>query len=182
MTNNIYVAQVEPRGEDRFIKSVKSQPEFKTLTPDADGFFYWPRRELLIRKQGRRTVKFQPLFAGYVFLVSETIDKPLQFFLRRQAGFVRFLRDNRNIEPLPGEERRWIKRLVSLGENIGRSEVYFMPDQKIRVLSGPLMGMEGSIVKVDRRKKRAKVKLSLYENSFLIDFGLEILTRTESEK
>jgi transcriptional antiterminator NusG len=35
--------------------------------------------------------------------------------------------------------------------------------------------MEGLIVKVDRRKGRARVRLELYENSFLIDFGFDAL-------
>jgi len=33
-------------------------------------------------------------------------------------------------------------------------------------------------VRVDRRKRRARVRLELYENSFLIDFGFEDITPT----
>jgi transcriptional antiterminator NusG len=39
------------------------------------------------------------------------------------------------------------------------------------------MGLEGYIVKVDRRKKRARVKLSLYQNSFAIDFAFEEISK-----
>ena len=42
-----------------------------------------------------------------------------------------------------------------------------------------MKGLEGRIIKVDRRKKRAKIKLSLYEESFRVDFGFEILEKVE---
>ncbi len=42
-------------------------------------------------------------------------------------------------------------------------------------MSGPLKELEGKIVKVDRRKGRAKVKLDMFEHAFLIDFGFEAL-------
>ncbi|MFW5689149.1 MAG: KOW motif-containing protein, partial [Spirochaetota bacterium] len=45
----------------------------------------------------------------------------------------------------------------------------------IEVKEGPLAGLEGRIVKVDRRKQRAKVRLDLYQESFLVDFGFELL-------
>ena len=37
------------------------------------------------------------------------------------------------------------------------------------------MCIRDSIVRVDRRKGRARVRLELYENSFLIDFGFEAI-------
>jgi transcription termination/antitermination protein NusG len=43
------------------------------------------------------------------------------------------------------------------------------------VINGPLKGLEGKIVKVDKRKGRAKVKLDLYDESFLVDLSFELL-------
>ncbi|MCX7031488.1 MAG: KOW motif-containing protein, partial [Spirochaetes bacterium] len=56
-----------------------------------------------------------------------------------------------------------------------KSVVTFDENRRIRVVSGPLQGLEGSIVKVDRRKGRAKVRLDIYADAFEIDFGFEIL-------
>jgi transcriptional antiterminator NusG len=41
--------------------------------------------------------------------------------------------------------------------------------------SGPLKWLDGKIVKVDRRKHRARVTLELYQEAFEIDFGFEAL-------
>jgi transcriptional antiterminator NusG len=58
---------------------------------------------------------------------------------------------------------------------IGKSTVKFDENSRIYVLSGPLEGLEGKIVKIDKRKQRAKVQLDLYKESFLVDFGFELL-------
>jgi transcriptional antiterminator NusG len=42
-------------------------------------------------------------------------------------------------------------------------------------VEGPLMGLEGRIIKVDRRKGRAKINLDLYNDSFTIDLAFEVI-------
>jgi transcriptional antiterminator NusG len=54
--------------------------------------------------------------------------------------------------------------------------VRFNENDRIEVIDGPLAGMEGRIVRVDRRKGRARVKLDLYDDSFAIDLGIELVT------
>ena len=70
---------------------------------------------------------------------------------------------------------------MKLGEVVEKSKVYFDENNRIRIAEGALKGLEGRIVKVDRRKKRAKVSLSLYEDSFQIDFGFELMERIEGD-
>ena len=64
---------------------------------------------------------------------------------------------------------------LSFGEVLDKSAVYFDINQKIRVMNGPMKGLEGRVIKVDKRKQRAKIRLDLYNNSFCIDFGFELL-------
>jgi transcriptional antiterminator NusG len=45
------------------------------------------------------------------------------------------------------------------------------------VLYGPLAGLEGRIVRVDRRKKRAKISLDLYDDSFFVDLAFEVIEK-----
>ena len=68
-----------------------------------------------------------------------------------------------------------LSHFLAFGEIVDKSMVTFDEDRRIRVLSGPLKGLEGRIVRVDRRKGRAKVRLEMYEDSFEIDFGFESL-------
>jgi transcriptional antiterminator NusG len=58
---------------------------------------------------------------------------------------------------------------------VEKSAAYFDENRRIRVISGPLKNLEGMIVRVDRRKGRARVRLEMYEDSFEVDFGFEAL-------
>jgi transcriptional antiterminator NusG len=110
-----------------------------------------------------------------VFLRAAGIDTTLYWELRRLPGFLRYLECNTNIVPLNASDAELLGHFLSFGEVVGSSQVYFDDQRRIRVTAGPLRGMEGRIVKVDRRKGRARVRLELYRESFLIDFGFQAL-------
>jgi transcriptional antiterminator NusG len=165
----LYVIQVKTGGEEKFLKHVSSHDG----GPGVE--FLWPRRRLRIRRGGSWRNTLAPIFPGYLFLKTAEIDTELYWRLRRTPGFFRFLQDNHQIEPLSPRDLRIVLHFLSFGEIVDKSLVTFDENQRIRVISGPLKEMEGRIVKVDRRKGRAKVRLELYENSFMIDFGFESL-------
>lgn len=172
---NYYVIQVRTGGESKYIslarRAILTTPD-SGLSPDS---LLWPRRKLRIRKRGVEREKDAPIFPGYVFLEAEELDGDAYWLLRRTPGFYRYLKDNQNVEPLRGSDRSTLMHFLSFGEVVQKSKVYFDENKRIRVIHGALKGLEGRIVKVDRRKKRARVQLSLYEDSFHIDFGFEVL-------
>jgi transcription antitermination factor NusG len=47
------------------------------------------------------------------------------------------------------------------GEYLGISKVVFLPGKKIRAISGPLVGLEGNVYKVNKKKKQITVISSL---------------------
>jgi transcriptional antiterminator NusG len=136
---------------------------------------FWPRRSLRIRRQGRWRDSVAPVFPGYLFLQTEELPSELYWSLKGLPGFVRFLPDNHHIEPLGARDRELLQHFLSFGEVLDRSRVSFDADRRIRVISGPLKTLEGRIVRVDRRKGRARVRLELYDDAFLIDFGFDAI-------
>lgn len=164
-----FVIQVRTGKEPQFLKHAGNLLE----APGAK--LHWPRRNLRIRRQGVWRDSVASIFPGYLFLQTETVAPQLYWKLKRIPGFIRFLKDNHHIEPLTPRDREILVHFLSYGEIVQRSKVYFDQDKRIRVVSGPLTGMEGRIVKVDRRKGRARVRLELYEGSFLIDFGFDAM-------
>lgn len=116
-----------------------------------------------------------PMFPGYVFMEAETIEESVFRAVKRTTGFVRYLKSNTDIKPLSTEDLALIKHFLSFGEIVEQSKVVFDENNRIVVKEGPLKGLEGRIVKVDRRKGRAKVKLDMYDNAFLIDLGFELM-------
>ena len=170
-----YAIQVLTRGEDDYKKRV--------AVASLDRTVFIPKRMLPVRRKGKVKKELLPVFAGYVFIESEDILDDLDFYwlLRKTAGFIRFLRDNTAPMPLNDRERLLLRHFMSFGEYADTSKVTFNENDRIVVLSGPLKGLEGQIVKVNRRKGRAKVKLDLCETGFLIDLGFETVERVVSK-
>lgn len=172
---NYFALQVKTRNEDRYLKLARSQLSAKGLFPEREGRFLWPRRKLTIRRRGRPHESLAPIFPGYIFLETDSIPPEVYWILKRIDGFFRFLKNNHNIEPLEGRDRELLLHFLDFGEVVEKSEVYYDKDNRIRVVEGPMKGFEGKIVRVDRRKHRAKVELNLYRDSFLIDFGFDLI-------
>ena len=170
---NIYVVQVSTGEEEKFLKLWESQKVGRNVN------VYWPKREIIIRRQGKTVKSIAPVFPGYVFVEADEIDDSTFYEFKKVPYFHRFLKDNLNIIPLPDSEQRVIFQLTKFGKVIGRSTVTYNQNDKIVVLDGPLKGLDGLIVKVDKRKKRVKVRLNMYEDSFLVDFAYELIEGKE---
>ena len=171
-----FVIQVRTGFEDKFTRLA-----LQGIDSDRERLF-WPRRRLSIRKRGKRRDVEIAVFPGYVFLEAETLESTTYWTLRRANGFLHFLPDNTRVEPLSGADRDLIRHFLSFGEVLDKSKVQFDENKRIRVIHGALKGLEGRIVKVDRRKQRAKVSLSLYESPFLIDFGFDVLETMDAHE
>lgn len=169
-----YVVSVRPGEEARFLGVARDRIGEQHVR------FHWPRRKLTIRRRGRKQESLAPVFPGYVFLETDRIDEEIFSTVKRLPGFYRFLERNDRIRPLAGNDLELVAHFVRFGDVIGKSVVTFDENSRIEVKDGPLAGLEGRIVKVDKRKQRAKVRLDLYEDSFLVDFGFELLDPASS--
>ena len=170
---NFYVISVRAGKEEALLTIARRREELAPVQ------FHWPRRKLTIRRKGKRIETLAPLFSGYLFMETDSITEPIYRTTKRLPGFYRFLESNDRIRPLSGEDLELVGHFIKLGEIIGKSQVVFDENSRIHVKNGPLSGLEGKIVKVDRRKQRAKVRLDLYKESFLVDFGFELIGPAE---
>jgi len=169
---NYYAVQVKTRSENKFIKL------FKALHPEVTLPIYFPQRRLDIRRKGKIRQSMSAVFPGYLFIEAERDEeiRACQWEFRRTDGFYRFLRSNQDIKPLADRDLELVLHFIkNVGPVAGRSKVYFNENSRIVVVEGPLMGLEGRIVKVDKRKGRAKISLDLYKDSFTIDLAFEVI-------
>lgn len=164
-----YGLQVWTGNEMRFLAMAA-----KRLSGD-DVRLLWPRRSLRIRRAGVWRDSEAPIFPSYVFLQTPEVGPDLYADLKRTPGFVRFLPSNEKIAPLDPKDQALLSHFLSFGEVVKKSTAYFDENRRIRIISGPLKNLEGKIVRVDRRKGRARVRLEMYEDSFEVDFGFEAL-------
>jgi len=168
---NYYAIQVRTRSEEKFIRL------FTALHPDVGLPLHFPKRRMEIRRKGVARPSTSAVFPGYVFLEADAEDVLIhQWLFRRTEGFFRFLRSNQNIKPLAGRDLELVLHFVKrVGPIAGLSRVRFDENSRIEVMDGPLAGLEGRIIKVDKRKKRAKVRLDLYDDFFTVDLAFEVM-------
>ncbi len=166
-----FAIQVQNAEEEAFITRA-----LKSLAEDGRRFFA-PKRILNEMKGGKTVKRMRCVFPGYVFLETDNLGEDLRWKLRRVRGFYRFLKDTAHPSPLNDRDKQLLLKFISFGKAADISRVTFDENERIMVLDGPLKGLEGQIVKVDRRRGRAKVKLDMCEQGFLVDFGFEAVAK-----
>lgn len=168
-----YVIFVETGYEDEFCRytdKIKNQRyagiQYKLLVP---------KRKIFERKQGIQREVIKTMFPSYVLLETESI---YEFYLQAKNSphIIRFLRDNNYFLEVRREE---IKQILMMVDSQGLIEMSkaFVENDRVRITEGPLLGMEGIIKRIDKRKGRAKVNFTLNEKSLLIDLGIEIMEK-----
>ena len=116
------------------------------------------------------------LFPGYIFVVTDKLDELYQN-LKSIIGLTKLLGTGREIIPLTGEEERFLKKFGREEQVVVMSEGIIEQSQ-VKVTSGPLMGMEGYIRKIDRHKRKAWLEMELFGRKQMVQVGLEIVAKT----
>lgn len=141
---------------------------FQDDYPDARFFFF---NHTLRSNRGEYFER--PIFPGYIFFQISGLSP--QFFseLRRIKGFCRILRDNANPEKITGESLKELRIFIEHGEHWGISKVRINPDMKVQAVSGPFVGLEGLVYKVNRKRKTITITSSLTPDGKRIDLLYE---------
>jgi len=171
-----YVVRVAPRKEDDFLKMASRRLEAPEVS------FVYPRRTMEQRKGGRRITAEVALFPGYVFLQAESLSDGLYDRIKALPGFYSFLRQGDEIGEMRGRDLDLLSHFLKFGEVTPKSTVTFDENQRIRVLSGPMEGMEGQIIHVDRRKRRAKIQLDFDHGTFTVTLGFELMDEAAAQE
>ena len=132
------------------------------------------------RFQGEWHIQERILFPGYVFLIAENLEQ-LAENLRKITGMTRLLGTGDEIIPLSQEE---VELLLKLGkeEQLVAMSTGIIENDQVRILTGPLQGMEGYIRKINRHKRKAWVSIEMFGRSVDMEVGLEIISKVTHEE
>lgn len=166
-----FAVQVRTLKEDSYISRLERSLAFRSERQQ----FVFPKRRLPIRKGGKVTEELQSVFSGYIFVTVDSIDAELFNIMRSTKDFLRFLKNNSEITALEGRDLTILEHFIRMGSIAEISTVTFDKNDRIAIKSGPMKGLEGSIVAVNKRKRRAKISLDFANENFLIDFAFDIL-------
>ncbi|MDA3811011.1 MAG: antiterminator LoaP [Spirochaetaceae bacterium] len=143
--------------------------------PD-DVSVFCPMRELLIRKNGKTKKETKPLFPGYIFLKTEEVNAGILSSLKSIPGFFQVLPSNKNIKPIRQQDMHFLDSLFNKNYTAHLSKARFDENDKIQIIEGPLKGKEGLIIKVDKRKGRAKIVINAFDKQHFVDLGFEVIS------
>lgn len=117
------------------------------------------------RRKNRKILIKRPLFRNYLFIeLDEIRENWMKVF--RTPGLARICGNGRPT-PIPDDDINSIKIFVSSDRNL-----YPLPflhvGARVQVMSGPLTGAIGILVKEDRKKRRLSVSVELMGQSVVV--------------
>ena len=171
-----YVIQVKTGKEQTAIDDIlKNKPEDD---PSFDVFA--PYRKIIKKFKGIEKEVIERCFPGYIFVETNDV-KQLFKQLYFTPGFQKLLgreADTDNFVPLDKDESRMVDILYSRNNNriTEISNIEVKEGEMIRVLDGPLMGLETQIKKVNLHKRKVTIEYMMCGRLVTSDIGINIIT------
>lgn len=163
-----YVMQVRTGDE----AAMKRQCDRLLALSDEERVFI-PLTERKVQRQGEWHLEKKPLFPGYLFIITEDIEG-FQDQMKRLMGFRRLLGVGGVIVALTDAEVTFMQSFGGEKQVVGMS-VGFIENDRVVITSGPLVGYEGMICKIDRHKRKAFVEVEMFGRAQKVEMGIEIL-------
>lgn len=172
MNKKWYVLHVKVGKEQSIINQLYEMKNIKSVV--------FPRRALYERKQGSLLYVEKPLFPGYIF-VETTVTVKLYEDLKKMSNVFRLMDKEKSSElavnPVDFREIEWLFSLMSSTGLIGIFDGVRL-DNKFIPLNKQLLGEKFKIVKVNWRKKRARVNFKIFEQNKEFDLSINIVNKS----
>jgi transcription antitermination factor NusG len=115
-------------------------------------------------RAGRQHQVRIPMFAGYLFLHG-VVDKNVYIEVRKSRGLVSILGQGWDrLATIPDRDIAAIQFLLGADLPVA-PHPYLRDGRRVRVMRGPLAGLEGILVRLDSRKGRLVLSLDLLQRS-----------------
>ena len=136
------------------------------------------------RFQGEWHIQERILFPGYVFLITQNLEKLVES-LKKVIGMTKLIGTGDEIVPLSEAEISLITKLggkSSSSESIVKISQGIIEGNQVYILSGPLQGLEGAIRKIDRHKRMAYLFVDMFGRTVDMKVGLEIIAKNKQNE
>ncbi|ABF91060.1 NusG-like protein [Myxococcus xanthus DK 1622] len=111
-----------------------------------------------------------PLFPGYLFCRYQPLNP---YRIVRAPGVIRLLGGDAGPEAVPAQELEAIRRVADSGVSSNPCD-YLRVGQRVRIIEGPLTGLEGSLV-TSKSQLRFIVSVGLLQRSVSVEVSAEQL-------
>ena len=139
---------------------------------------FYPQYQTEIKVHGEWVKTTKPLFPGY--LICDTADpQTVQQYLLRMDDFARVLSQDGQFVPLAKEEVQLISGFTHRGDRVVPMSEALKDGDQVVVTAGPLLGHEGLIKTINRRKSTAYLELDLCGRRVTTRVGLAVLSNEQ---
>lgn len=139
---------------------------------------FYPQYLTEIKVHGEWVNTTKPLFPGY--LICDTADpRTVQQYLLRMDDFARVLSQDGQFVPLAKEETQLIGSFTNRGDRVVPMSEALKDGDQVVVTAGPLLGHEGLIKTINRRKSTAYLELNLCGRRVTTRVGLAVLSNEQ---
>ncbi|MCR5760699.1 MAG: KOW motif-containing protein [Sphaerochaetaceae bacterium] len=129
------------------------------------------------KKQGVYTEQSHPLFPGYLFAYWEgENERDFPFYeVERIPQVIRFMRYDNGSRALLGDDFRYASWIHENRGEIKPSKVFYKEGTRLKIISGPLRGFDGQVVKVDRHHSRISVRFTVGQVTTDVSFSVDFI-------
>ena len=132
---------------------------------------YLPLQKILKQWSDRRKWVKEPLFRSYVFVF---IAQDEYLSTLQTSGVVKFVTFEGKAVSIPPIQIEAIKTFVETGEDLITESVDMKVGDKVKVIRGPLKGLEGKLVSISE-KKRVRVMIEGIQQSLYLRIPVSYL-------
>jgi transcription antitermination factor NusG len=128
---------------------------------------FLPQAIAWVQQGARRRRRLAPLFPGYLF-VRHALDPASHAEVLRARGVVRLIGEGADPVPVGADEIDAVRRLTASGLPLSRRGT-LDPGDRVRIVAGPLAGLEGRYVRSRSRKGFFLVAVTLLRRSVAVE-------------
>jgi transcriptional antiterminator NusG len=161
-------------------KERKVEQYLKKQLSTEEGMPFIPLQEILFRRAGEEKKELRFLFPSYVFIESILPDqefiKVINPLIYKLSDIISLLKYSDSEIAMKESERQMLLNLCNNDHCIETSYGIIEGD-KIRISSGPLMGKESIVKKVNRHRREALIEIDIMGDTRLVSVALEIIDK-----
>lgn len=121
------------------------------------------------------------LFPGYLIVVTKRVDA-VERMLHSVKTFTKLLGNDKAFIPLNDQEVAWIEAFTSRDNRTVEMSEGYLEDGHVVVTSGPLVRHEYLIDEVKHRRKKARLKIQMFNRTITAEVGLKLVGKKSHQK
>ena len=189
-----YVLQVTPGEEE------KTEALIMAILPgDLYGECFYLTKHMRKKFHKRWVNTQEKLLPGYVFIATENVEEVF-LELKKVPMLTNILgRDGGSFSELSMCDAKWVEKIKKVGVRktiknketgniygswyeVGLSQICVNKNNQIKIVSGPLKGIEGIVKKINLHKRIAEVELEFMKRRTVIYLGIGMLEKENYER